>query len=49
VKVKIATNPAMADTSFGDDAFALDTIQACETTVVSVTPKMREEWQHESR
>jgi biopolymer transport protein ExbD len=36
------------DTAFGDDAYALDTILACGATVVWVTPKMREEWQHKS-
>jgi hypothetical protein len=33
------------DTLFMDDAYALDTIQACGARVVWVTPKMREEWQ----
>lgn len=35
---------ADADTLFMDDAYALDTIQACGAKVVWVTPKMREEW-----
>jgi biopolymer transport protein ExbD len=34
------------DTIFGDDAYALDTIQACGAKVVWVTPKTREELQH---
>lgn len=36
------------DTAFADDAYALDTIHACGATVLWVTPKMREEWQHKA-
>ena len=34
------------DTLFSDDAYTIDTIQACGAKVVWVTPKMREELQH---
>ena len=37
------------DTLFMDDAYALDTIQACGAKVIWVTPKMRKEWQHKPR
>lgn len=40
---------ADSDTAFGNAVYALDTIQACGAKVVWVTPKMREEWQHNSK
>jgi biopolymer transport protein ExbD len=36
------------DTLFMDDAYAIDTIQACGAKIVWVTPKMRQEWQHKN-
>jgi biopolymer transport protein ExbD len=37
------------DTSFGDDVYAIDTIQACGANLIWITPKMREKWQSRSR
>lgn len=37
------------DTRYMDDIYAIETIQACGAKLFWVTPKMREQWEHQSK